>query len=322
MRKYMIVISIVMLLWVTPAKAHLTGAFADFLSIVHDESTINKLKEEMEKTEEQIAQLEPKVTEMESVFKEHQDVAVEQLQSYSETGLDTWMSLLMQEQELVDIMGDQWLVEKNIQLFLNDLDGLYAKYMSLKSAKESLEGHQVLLEMIEENIQSRNQFLMDNADIPLDQQANYLDIDWVSEVEDDLIAILEADRTLVKEKVSEWILASSVESDYVLAESWLNEQSDVQYFFRSDHVYIVYKKRDLHVILLGQVLQQSEEYAELKLEAGFFNGFLLPETLLEELPGLQIQFELLRQLYEGSPSVYLEQANGKLLISPKGVWKE
>lgn len=318
----MIVISIVMLLWVTPAKAHLTGAFADFLSIVHDESTINKLKEEMEKTEEQIAQLEPKVTEMESVFKEHQDVAVEQLQSYSETGLDTWMSLLMQEQELVDIMGDQWLVEKNIQLFLNDLDGLYAQYMSLKSAKESLEGHQVLLEIIEENIQSRNQFLMDNADIPLDQQANYLDIDWVSEVEDDLIAILEADRTLVKEKVSEWILASSVESDYVLAESWLNEQSDVQYFFRSDHVYIVYKKRDLHVILLGQVLQQSEEYAELKLEAGFFNGFLLPETLLEELPGLQIQFELLRQLYEGSPSVYLEQANGKLLISPKGVWKE
>lgn len=319
MYKYIVIISVVMLLWVTPAKAHLTGAFADFLSIVHDESTINKLKEEMEKTEEQIAQLEPKVTKMESVFKEHQGVAVEQLQSYSETGLDTWMSLLMQEQELVDIMGDQWLVEKNIQLFLNDLDVLYAEYMALKSAKDSLEGHQVLLEMIEENIQSRNQFLMDNADIPLDQQANYLDIDWISEVEDDLIAILEEDRTLVKGKMSEWVLASSVEPDYVLAESWLNEQSDVQYFFRSDHVYIVYKKRDLHVILLGQVLQQSDQLAELQLEAGFFNGFLLPDTLLEELPGLQIEFEHLRQLYEGSPPVYLEQDNGRLLISPKGV---
>ena len=316
MRKWIMMIGVVILFWVTPVKAHLTGAFADFLSIVHDESTIDKLKEEMKNTQDEIAQLEPRVMEMEAVYKDHQSEAVEQLQLYSETGLDTWLSLLMQEQELVDILGNQWLMEKEIRTFLESVNSLYIEYMALKSAQESLEGHQDLLLMIEENIQSRSQFLLDNADVPLDQLANYLDIDWVSEVEEELIAILEEDRKQIDDQLSEWVLSGSVGNEYVLSESWINEKSDVQYFFRSDHVYVVYKKRDLHVILLGQVLQQTDQYAELRFEAGFFNGFLLPETLLEELPGWQVAYESLRQLPGVSASMYLEQDNGRIVIYP------
>ena len=309
-----VILSVFILLWVSPVKAHLTGAFADFLSIVHDESTIDKLKQEMQNTQKSIEELEPRVEQMEETYAVQQSSAVNQLQAYSETGLDAWLSLLMQEQELVDIMGNQWLVEKEIQAFLEDVNRLYLEYMTLKSAKESLEGHHTLLTMIEENIQSRSQFLAENEGLSLDQLANYLDIDWVSEVEDQFITILEDDRKTVKENIEDWAISSSVGQNSALSESWLNEKSELQYFFRSDHVYVVYKQQDLHVILLGQVLKQNDQYAELIFEAGFFNGFLLPETLLEELPGMQLPFEPLQDEVKESNALYFEQGNGQISV--------
>ncbi len=308
------VLSVFLLLWVAPVKAHLTGAFADFLSIVHDESTIDKLKQEMQNTQKSIEELEPRVEQMEETYTVQQSSAVDQLKAYSETGLDAWLSLLMQEQELVDIMGNQWLVEKEIQSFLDDVNRLYLEYMTLKSAKESLEGHHTLLMMIEENIQSRSRFLAENEGLSLDQLANYLDIDWISEVEEKFIAILEDDRKKVKENIEEWATSSSVGQNLVLSEFWLNEDSELQYFFRADHVYVVYKQQDLHVILLGQVLKQNDQYAELIFEAGFFNGFLLPETLLEELPGMQLPFEPLQDEVKESNALYFEQGNGQISV--------
>ena len=43
---------------------------------------------------------------------------------------------------------------------------------------------------------------------------------------------------------------------------------------------------------LGQVLQnEAGDAAELIFEAGFYNGFFLPEELLVELVGFKIEYE-------------------------------
>ncbi|MFJ8259050.1 hypothetical protein ACIQ4Z_17675 [Peribacillus asahii] len=317
MRRWGLVIGIWIVCWTTPAFAHLTGAFADFLGIVHDENTIDKLKKEMAETEKEIAELTPRIQEMEDEYRSNQNEAVDKLQFYSETGLDTWLALMTKEDDLVDLLGSQWLIERNVDEYLTELNKLYLAYMQLQSAKDSLEGHRRLLTMIEENLASRGQFLADNEGVELEQLANYLDIDWMSEVEDDLIAQLDKDRQLTDTNAEEWARHLLVGTDYKLGEAWLNKHSKLQYFFRSDHVYVVYKKKDIHVILLGQVLQNSNrDAAELRFEAGFFNGFLLPDTLLEELSGFRIPYQALQSL-PGIYSPYLEQSNGELLVRTK-----
>ncbi|MCU6797831.1 hypothetical protein OB236_37485 [Paenibacillus sp. WQ 127069] len=295
--------------------AHLTGAFADFLVTVQDEQTTEKLKTEIRSTKAEIESLVPRVNKLENDYKDKQQLAVSQLQFYNEVGLDTWMNLLLQSESLVDAMGSHWLFENHLQAYMKQLDLLYKDYMQLQSTKVALEGHQRLLTIIEDNMQMRNLFLSQNAQLPIDQVANYLDIDWQSEVEKHLIQALKHDTELTEQQVQTWATAAAENASYRLNESWLNAQSDVEYFFRSDHVYVVYKKKDIHVILIGQVLSGGNGYAQLQFEAGFFNGFLMPDTLMIELSGFRIRHDLLEQLPGMKGPVDLRQSGGALIVT-------
>lgn len=304
------------LILATPVYAHLTGAFADFLTVVYDESTIEQLKEEMNATEQEIAELTPKVDQLEKNFEEHQQIAAERLQFYSDVGLDTWLALVRDGQEIVDVMGSQWIMEKRIQTYMEELNTLYLEFKQVEASKTSLEGHHELLQMIEKNVAARDVFLSENAGLELEQVANYLDIDWTSEIEYPLIAALEADNERVKNSIEKWTVkgASSV---YDVYESHFNEGSDVRYFFRSDHVYVVYERKDGHVILLGQVLQnENGKSAKLVLESGFYNGFRLPEELVEELIPFTIPYNALKHL-DRMTTPYIQQIDGGLRIQSK-----
>ena len=313
-------VGIVCALFVTTgAYAHLTGAFADFLVTVHDESTTQKLKQEVAKTQKEIAALVPRIEQMEAEYERRQQVVIEKLLFYSEMGLDSWVSLLMQEEEPVDILGSRWLMERNLDAYMNELNELYLAYKQLLATKETLEGHEKLLAVIEENLQARQAFLADNPDLPLDQLANYLDIDWMSEVEPKLLAMLEQDRALTQTGLTKWAASSGESRPYKLSQAWLNERSELAYFFRSDHVYVVFQQPDLHVILIGQVLQESSgDAAALQFEAGFFNGFLMPDTLIEELHGFRIPYDQVRLLPGVTAPFYVQQGSGELLVRMEG----
>lgn len=315
-KKLFIPAAVALLLCATGAYAHLTGAFANFLVTVNDESTTERLKEEVAQTKKQIAELMPQIAKLEASYKADQQVAVDKLQFYSELGLDTWVTLLLQEQEPVDILGSQWLIERNLDAYMAELDKLYLAYKQLVATKETLEGHEKLLAVIEENLQARGAFLADNPELPIEQLANYLDIDWMAEVEPALLAILAKDRVLTEHEAAAWASARAVSgpNPYRLDESWLNERSELRYFFRSDHVYVVFQKPDLHVILIGQVLEESPAAAALVFEAGFFNGFLMPETLIEELQGFRIPYAQLGQLPDAQVPLYLQQTSGGLIV--------
>lgn len=301
-------------LFMLPVYGHLTGAFADFLAIVHDRSTLDQLTGEMEETRRQIEEMEPEVEELEVRFKGHQQTAVEQLQLYADSGLDVWLAMMEDGNDAADLLGSQWLMERGIQSYLEGLNGLYLQYRQLNAQKQSLEGHVELLAVIEFNLQARDQYLSDNAGLPLEQIANYLDIDWVSEVEYPLIDTLQQDQQLIDAHLADWF---NVSSENQLNENWLNSQSELRYFFRKDHIYVEYKIEEGHVILLGQLLQdQDGKSAALVFEAGFYNGFYLPEELLEELIGFKLNYSVARKLY-GTEHLYFTQKDGALELRRK-----
>ena len=130
-----------------PAYAHLTGAFANFLAIVYDEQTIEQLQEEMANTKREIEALTPVVEKAEQAFRADEEMSIEQLQFYSEVGLDTWLALMQQGTDIVDILGSQWFMSTKIDTYLRDLNALYLQYKQLVLQKESLEGHEHLLRL-------------------------------------------------------------------------------------------------------------------------------------------------------------------------------
>ncbi|MER2129157.1 hypothetical protein [Solibacillus sp.] len=299
-----------------PVYAHLTGAFANFLAIVYDDSTISKLHEEVEQTKLEIEQLQPLVEQSEQDFKEEQQGAIEQLQFYSEMGLDTYLALMQQGTDVVDILGNQWLLNEKINDYLQQLNILYVTYQKLLQSQNRLKGHEQLLYAIEKNLQAREDFLVETQGMELENIANYLDIDWTAEVEENIIRDFQLDAELVNIQLSDWI-EKSVDGAYQLSEQWLNEHSKARYYFRSDHVYVEYELEYAHVLVLGQVLQNAEgTAAQLVVEAGFYNGFYLPEELLVELPSFSIDYATLQTL-EGIDSPYVIQQDGNLKIATK-----
>ena len=299
-----------------PAYAHLTGAFANFLAIVYDDSTISKLNQEMDQTREEIEKLEPQVKQAETAFKEDQQVAVEQLQFYSEKGLDTWLALMQQGSDIVDIMGSQWVMEQKIVAYTEQLNELYRQYEQLLGSQNTLKGHEQLLQAIEKNLQAREDYLAETAGLELEVIANYLDIDWTAEVEDSIIADFQKDADTIEENLLDWVSESPTGS-FHLSEEWLNERSNARYYFRNDHIYVEYELEYAHVLILGQVLQNEEgTAAEFMIEAGFYNGFFLPEELLIELPGFSIDYGILKTI-GGMPNPYVIQRDGSLQVTTK-----
>src|SRR5690606_31507669 len=155
MGKRIVVGMLIAFSFMLPVYGHLSGAFADFLAIVHDRSTLDQLTGEMEETRRQIEELQPEVDDLEVRFKDQQHTAVEQLQLYADSGLDVWLSMMQDGDDAADLLGSQWLMERGINSYLEGLNGLYLQYQQLNAQKESLEGHEELLSVIEFNLQAR-----------------------------------------------------------------------------------------------------------------------------------------------------------------------
>lgn len=272
------------------AYAHLTGAFADYLATIHEEETTAKLTAELERTREELAALAPQAEAQEKRFREAQREAALRLRAYADLGATTWGQLLLQPQDPVDWLGALWLAQRNAEAYVGSLDRLYAEYSDLLTTQASLAGHRQLLAAIERNLQARGHFLAENAGVEIERLANYLDIDWMSEAEAQLLQSLSEDEAAVRLGLASWARPwtdSEGRVTWRLDEAWLNERSKLRYMFRSDHIYIVFEKKDIHVILIGQMVFSGQDY-RLRLEAGFFNGFLMPDTLTQELSGFTL----------------------------------
>lgn len=317
MRKWIVIVCLVcsLTLVAIPAYAHLTGAFAEYLAVVYDDSTISNLKQELSDTKEEIEELTPKVEKLEHQFSEKQDVAIDQLLGYSDVGLDTWYTMLSDNKDIVDLLGDQWIMQKAIHHYMDSVNDLYLLYNEVNIQKQTLQGHSELLKVIEKSLERRKEYLAENEGLPLENIANYLDIDWTSEVEKPIIQSMKRDNQQVRTHFASFI--DNKNGSYMLNEDKLNAFSHAHYFFRADHIYVEFHSGKEQVILIGQVLQNKQgTKAELTFEAGYYNGFFLPNEDLVEIPPIEFSYEVLKRL-KGISDPYMKQVNGWIEIKTK-----
>lgn len=313
MRKWIIGGVLFTVLLASTAYAHVAGSFGDFLVGIKDESTTEKLKNEIEETKEEIERLTPRVEKMKAEYDKKADVAVTKLQFYNTIGLDTYVNFILQTDDIVDILANQRMIEKKIKEDLWELNQLYLTYMPLKLANDSLEGHINILQMIEDNLKARIEFFESNGNLSADWLAIMVVNMWDGQVGPFLDEDLLADSKLLNQYAEKFLTQKTPDSPYRLEEELFNQSSKLSYYFRSDHVYVHYKKEEADVILIGIVSQDDENTASLKFEAGFMNGIMISDELLSQLSGFKIDYH---RLTSKSKGFYVEHINGAIVIQP------
>lgn len=303
--------------WLPQAQAHLTGAFSTYLAAVYDENTTRQLQDELEQTRENIAALTPRLEGLERQFDADRGEAGMRLLEWTNGGLDLWAALVRSGETVTDALAGQWLVERQLDRELARLQELRVQYLQVGLTRDALSGHERLLHVIEANLAMRRPYLASMGKIDLETQAYYMDIDWTAEVEDELIAALEADRDRVAAQWADWLSVSEADGAAQLTERWLNERSAIEYHFRQDHIYAVFENDFAHVILVAQMVRNERQEAQLAIEGAFFNGFMVPEAAFAEMADstLRLSYESLRAATGTTRDAYLEQESGRL------VWK-
>lgn len=290
------------------------SAFADYLAVVYDETTIADLKTELSDTKSEIEALQPKVDELAQQFNNKQSIAIDQLLGYSDVGLDTWYTMLSDNRDMTDLLGDQWVMQKAIDHYIDSVNDLYVLYHEVRLQQQTLQGHEQLLKVIQKSLERRQAYLNENVGLELEQIANYLDIDWTSEMETPLFDSIKRDNQYIQDHLSSLL---DTNQGLKIDEQKLNKFSNAHYFMRADHVYVSFENNKEHVILIGQVLQNKQgTKAELIFEAGYYNGFFLPAENLNEIPALSFDYQQLRTL-KGIETPYLKQQNGAIDIKTK-----
>lgn len=307
--------------------AHVTGAFGNYLANPNDTKSIEKLTKELGETKNEIEQLRPQYETLKTDYDKREQTAIHKLMFYSSMGTDAWVQFLQTAKDPVDMLGNQYLMEKNISTYINELDGLYRQYYQVKVTKETLEGHTDVLNMIQGNLNKREEMIQkshyEGMEEALNNQllTNLLDMYWETYAVD-LGTYLVQDNEKIYQNPATYLTRHNENEPYILNEQTLNAKSNLTYHIRSDHVYVHYQKQKADVILLGVFGKMNAKVARVNWEAGFLNGFALPESALKEMmrlsETLSVNYYALEPTSKGFST---EQQSGRILITPNEVSK-
>lgn len=310
MRRSIVVGCILFLCLSGTAYAHITGAFGDFLLGIMSESTTERLHNELKQTREEIEKLTPEFEQLKQEYKKNEAVAVSKLHFYNTSGMDVWMDFLLQSDGIVDLLSNQRIIENNLEAYLAELNELYLNYLQVKVTKETLEGHEELLKVIDDNLKARYRFFSDHSELAPEQMEQKILQLWRRDGADFIDEDLLDDAWMINKNIHDFVTRKTPDSPYRLEQELLNRKSKLKYYFRSDHIYVHYRKADTDVILVGRL---SSEDNSLVIEAGFLNGFILPNEIVMQMQGFRIQYSLLNP---SSIGFYVEQANNAIIIQP------
>lgn len=301
-------------LWsLAPVQAHVAGTFGDFLLGIREGSE-EELRIEMQKTAEEIARLAPQTEELQRQYSARHPEAVERLLFYHSIGLDTYMEFLLGADDLIDLLANQRIVEKQLKGYLDELNGLYLQFKQLESMRDALEGHRKLLEIIGKNLQGREEFLRQHAHLQNRPGllARAVQYQWAYRT-GLLGTLLERDHFHVRERMEDFVTADA--EGFRLEEEQFNKQALVTYYFRPDHVYVHYETEEAQVILVGMFVKKDDHTAKLQLEAGFVDGMSVGQNILNELITVEIDYSALNPDSDGFS---IEHANGSVLFREIG----
>lgn len=349
MRKWIIFAALsLVLIGMTPsAYAHITGAFGNYLANPNEDAT-ERLKEEMQKAKEEIERLNPQANQLKIEFENKTELIKNKVVYYNSNGIDMYMNVVLQSKNVVDAMANKRIIEKKLVKDLQELEQLYVEYLPIKLVKDSLQGYDKLLKIIQGNLEARDKVLdevlagqiktksktmLDRLDqlFPVDP-TQWLGLnekkntDELSRVLDEIwstnlgyLLELSEDSQLINNQISTFITQKSHNAPFRFEENRLNSKAKLTYFFRPDHIYI-HLNRILYganveadLILIGAIKKTNDETISLQIEAGFLNGFPLPAKKIESLKGFELKYS---QLNPYSTGFYVEQTNGTIIIQP------
>ncbi|QED47035.1 hypothetical protein [Cytobacillus dafuensis] len=296
-----------------PVYAHLTGVFVDML----EENSIEILKEQIDETKKEIEDLEPNVQTLEDDFqmkiKEFEPTFI----FYQTQGLEAYFKTMGLSTSLIEFFTFQKLAQDKINEDLEQLEAMYTDFLPLKVRHDSLVSYQSLLEVLGENLARREEILNEVGNNPSTEEVS----EKISEIWTQNIGYLlelPEDGEVIVENIQSLVKRTTSDSAYRIEEKSVNKLTKLNYYIRSDHVYIHLDRKEAHLILIGRFLKEDKEIS-LDIEAGFINGFVIPEELLGILKGFSIDYSLINQ---DSDDFYFEQTNGALIIQPIEVLQE
>lgn len=276
-------------LCVTPVRAHLIGAFQDFLVGLNNKNSTKELEEAIQRTNEQHTVLKEKEKEQKQIYTKEQEKMLEKMTFYDTVAFDTYASFLFENQEMVDVLANQKIMKRILDKDIEKLESFYGKYQQLSDAKESVQGYKELLKEIEKN-NKQKQWLSDafgglEKRNPM-QFASVLQAMWNQDMKK-VDEHLEADAKKVSQNLGELLSDSHTNQINTLDYRTINKHTTLTYLIQKDHVYITYKKNDAHLILISQLVpyaKQQHAYT-LQIEAGFLNGYAVSQKIIDSLNG-------------------------------------
>ncbi|MDM5228726.1 hypothetical protein QUF73_21615 [Cytobacillus sp. NJ13] len=296
-----------------PVYAHLTGVFVDMM----DENSIELLKEQLSETKREIEELGPEVKLHEEDFKMKIKEFEPAFVFYQTKGMDAYFKTLNLSNSLIELLTFQSLAKKKLDEDFKQLERLYSEYLPLRVRHDTLMSYQELLDVLGENLKKRETILNSLGGNPSTEEVS----EKVSEIWTQNIGYLlelSEDGEAIHENIHNIVEQASKDSSYRLEESSINQFTALDYFIRSDHVYVNLKREEANLILIARFIKEDMNI-RLDVEAGFINGFLVPEELLEILKGFSIDYSIIEA---ESEDFYLEQTNGALYIQPVEILKD
>ncbi|MFC0215028.1 hypothetical protein ACFFK0_21775 [Paenibacillus chartarius] len=323
------------------AYAHVSGVFGDYLAGKDDPGATERLLADLAESRAEMERLSPQLQGMQQEFDAKAKSAKDKLGLYQAIGMDTYVPFILQGDDVVDAMAGVRLLEREVEGDLTDLERLYAEYAPVQAIRSSLSLHSRLLETIQGHLAARDRTVQEaeamggtrkNAvdylsisewisdlmteDKEIDPLTHRLDEIWTQNI--GYLRELREDGERLQNDPYRFITRKTEVSPYTLEDRLLNEQSPLTYYFLTDHAYVHLQRGPADLLLIGTV-SKSDSAIALQWEAGFLNGFAVPDTVLKRLSGFKLDYAMLRA---AGGDFIVELSNGSIIIQPVEYLKE
>ncbi|AEI43584.1 coiled-coil domain-containing protein [Paenibacillus mucilaginosus] len=331
------------LLATTTVYGHVSGVFGDYLAGSHDAGVTQRLLDDLAASKDEMERLTPQLNDLQQEFDRKAEAAQDKLGVYQAVGMDTYLQFMLETGNPVDVLANRRLLEHELEGDLRSLEALYAEYMPVKAVRDSLANHEKLLQVLRGNLEARERTLKEaealgpeppkswaerlnigewigallTEEKEIDPLTHRLDEIWSAHI--GYLLELKEDGERLRENPAAFVTRKTASSPYRLEDRLLNASSPLTYYMFTDHVYVHLVRGSADLLLIGTVQKKEAGTAALGFEAGFLNGFALPEEVVGRLAGFELPYAA---LHPGGGDFYVEQENGAVVIQPAEFLKE
>ncbi len=282
------------------------------------EESVLALQEELKRTAAELETMSEEAEEKRQKYREQSEEFEPILKFYRTAAADAYLELMMQGEEMIDVLAFQQWYRQKLDQDLAKLEQLHKEYVPLRNAVRTKQDYEALLGLIQSSMQKRQRLQQELKGASEEEIEKAISRLWTENI--GYLLELKADKDLIEADPTAFIRQRSSASPYRLEQDLINEKSKMRYYFRYDHIYAYFARNDAEVILVGMIQRKDGDLVALEFEAGFVNGFQIPEELLGILKGFEIPYRSISN--QASSDFFVESTTGAVIIQPLENMKE